>query len=590
GFVPDPDGRGTVSIVVSCLLTLLLCVWQALHLNVPKRGETLWEKLVTNILWITVGIYAPELVVFTAWRQWSSARLLGKIATEEQNKVQNSLDNREDNGEGKGSGDVHIEKTTKRRVSHKRKYKWTGIHSFFASTGGFAFEIDDTFDEKGALQTPFLSAECPRRLTLTARGVALLAKCGLLPDIPEEEIRDKSKANTLAKALVVLQAGWMLVQVIGRLIDRLPVTLLEVNTVAHVLCAFSMYTMWWNKPLLPEEPLILKGDWVHPLCAYMFMSSEMSEKVDKPKIHSRSVVKRLFASLKVYLKIPELERLRIRLNSNCSHNDDNITLTNPGGSIKATLKRKSDAHPTFTLSSKRSLENLRSIREARKSSETAFFERRPRITAADRASTPPTQIHLRRWKLAAGALQTYPILRDQSFILHSHAPQTSIDEEDISNQVCIHCQPTELLKPYIQNWLYDDLLRNVGGLTVSMILWLSNFIYGSLHAAAWNEHFPTTAEKWLWRASCSYISFAGGLWIILNWVAAAYPPLNEFWERWMDGAKGRIWSIFLGIVVFVCGFSFAAARVYLVLEAFISIRDLPRKAYDTPDWTQMVPH
>ncbi|KAF2185950.1 hypothetical protein K469DRAFT_778031, partial [Zopfia rhizophila CBS 207.26] len=49
---------------------------------------------------------------------------------------------------------------------------------------------------------------------------------------------------------------------------------------------------------------------------------------------------------------------------------------------------------------------------------------------------------------------------------------------------CIHPQPTKLLKLYIQNWPYDDLLRNVGSLTVGMILWLSNFIYGGLHAAA----------------------------------------------------------------------------------------------------------
>ena len=58
----------------------------------------------------------------------------------------------------------------------------------------------------------------------------------------------------------------------------------------------------------------------------------------------------------------------------------------------------------------------------------------------------------------------------------------------------------------------------------------------------------------------------------------------------MDGVKGRIWSIFLGFVVLVCGFSFAAVRVYLVLEVLINIHDLLRKAYHTPYWTQMVPH
>jgi hypothetical protein len=45
---------------------------------------------------------------------------------------------------------------------------------------------------------------------------------------------DKSKANDLAKALVVIQASWMLLQTLGKVIVGLHVTLLEVNTMAHV--------------------------------------------------------------------------------------------------------------------------------------------------------------------------------------------------------------------------------------------------------------------------------------------------------------------------------------------------------------------
>lgn len=80
----------------------------------------------------------------------------------------------------------------------------------------------------------FLPERCPRRLTLTARGVAFLAKCNRLPNVPEREILDKSKGNHLAKALVVIQAAWMFLQTLGRVIVGLPVTLLEVNTIAHV--------------------------------------------------------------------------------------------------------------------------------------------------------------------------------------------------------------------------------------------------------------------------------------------------------------------------------------------------------------------
>ena len=241
-FVKDPDGRGTISLVMSCLLTLLLCVWQALHLNVPKRGDTAWGKFVTNLVWITIGIYAPELVVFTAWRQWSSSKLLSKVVEEEAKREMESIASKD--GEDSQSGQLGVKRKSKEenvlminamQTSHqRRKYQWSATHSFFASTGGFAIEIDDSQITAKNTSSQFLPSDCPRRLTLTARGVALLAQCGLLPDIPEEEIRDKSKANNLAKALVVLQACWMLVQVIARLVERLPVTLLEVNTVAHV--------------------------------------------------------------------------------------------------------------------------------------------------------------------------------------------------------------------------------------------------------------------------------------------------------------------------------------------------------------------
>lgn len=208
GYVDDPDGRGTPSLIISCVLTLVLCVWSALHLNVPAKGQTALQKLTLNTRWIIAGIYCPELVVFTAWRQWSSARILQQV-------VDDSLESQD--------GKLH---------SVSRNHQWTMTHSFFACSGGFAFEIDSL---KGAIPGPTdAELQRPQRLTITARGMALLAKCGQLPDVEEEEIEDKSKANDLAKATVIMQATWMLIQSLGRLAFQLPVTLLEVNTVAHV--------------------------------------------------------------------------------------------------------------------------------------------------------------------------------------------------------------------------------------------------------------------------------------------------------------------------------------------------------------------
>lgn len=73
GWVSEPDGRGTFSLMTSCLLTLSLCVWSAMHLNIPHYRESRWQFWLRHVKWGLIGIFAPELVVFAAWRQYISA-------------------------------------------------------------------------------------------------------------------------------------------------------------------------------------------------------------------------------------------------------------------------------------------------------------------------------------------------------------------------------------------------------------------------------------------------------------------------------------------------------------------------------------
>lgn len=55
--------------------------------------------------------------------------------------------------------------------------------------------------------------------------------------------------------------------------------------------------------------------------------------------------------------------------------------------------------------------------------------------------------------------------------------------------------------------------------------------------------------------------------------------------------KGRWWdNVLIGTSATVCGVLFLLARAFLVVEAFVSIRQLPAAAYETPEWTQVFPH
>ena len=65
----------------------------------------------------------------------------------------------------------------------------------------------------------------------------------------EKEIKDRGKSNWLAKALVLVQTTWFVTQCIARGIRHLPVTKLEIVTLAYATMSFGIYLFWWDKPL-----------------------------------------------------------------------------------------------------------------------------------------------------------------------------------------------------------------------------------------------------------------------------------------------------------------------------------------------------
>ena len=142
------------------------------------------------------------------------------------------------------------------------------IHSFFAGMGDFVFDTED------ADCAPYIPGS--PRLILTAHGIAKVAEHGHLPNIPETQIADKSKADIVVKLLAIYQASWFLVQCVARWKEHLTMTLLELKTLAHAICALFMYLFWMNKPYVVHEPIKISGQWVRSLCATMWMFSYIS--------------------------------------------------------------------------------------------------------------------------------------------------------------------------------------------------------------------------------------------------------------------------------------------------------------------------
>jgi hypothetical protein len=449
-------------------------------------------------------------------------------------------------------------------------------HSFYAGMGGFVIELNGSSADRGM---PFIPGSQP--LTLSARGVAFLARCGHLPNIPEDDIVDKSKADGLAKFLVCLQAAWMVVQVIARLVLGLPVTLLEVNILGHVLCAFVIYMLWWHKPRLVHESTKLEGDWVEPLCAYMYMSSQISGSTST---HA-GILRRTWID-------PELSALALFAPRPQGELDNTKTEKHPADENEDCEPGHTASQVSIGISSQACDVTSTTIPVSEGGLNLNYFGPRPRssspaegfiFSGASELAQNPSTMQLNRWRLAAKAVQMYPTIRERF---------TAKSNTDARKNGGGWFEPMteELVTRVTTNWPGEDLLRGTGGHVMGMVLWFASMAYGGVHLAAWNDYFPTTIEAWLWRSSSICITSSGLIWLMINLLAENSKAIDEYWDSVLE-LRAR-WSsyLILGSLCSICGAAYCFARIFLVIEALISIRQLPAAAYLTPEWTQIIPH
>ncbi|KAK4451264.1 hypothetical protein QBC34DRAFT_424114 [Podospora aff. communis PSN243] len=223
GFVPEPAARGTLSLLYSCSGALIICIWGALHLNLPKTNETAAQRIWQYLRWTLVALFFPELLI------WFS-RCLGAL-----------------------------------------QHEWTDIHSFYAGMGGFVVDLQPL--DVGIQETGCLGDSS--QMVVTPHGVELLI------------IEDKNKADIFSKAVCCIQVGWLVFQSLERLRLQLPLSLLEVHTLAHVACALVLYGLWWHKPKMIVNPTrIPVAEGLDELVAFMFVASHLSA----PDRHSSSTV------------------------------------------------------------------------------------------------------------------------------------------------------------------------------------------------------------------------------------------------------------------------------------------------------------
>ena len=639
----EPNDRGTWSIISSCLITLILCLWTALHLNIPAtEGDThQWQR---KTRWLLVGLLAPEMIVFLALNQRRVARRLTRkmrsvFKEAPEPCFRSKLPFVGHRLAASRSPESDSENNAKNGSQSLRRHSWTQVHSFYAISGGFAFDTR-------AANPNFLPGG-RTRVTLRPHGLRYIAEHApeLIPDMSAEDIKDKSKVDGLGKFLVCVQAIWFCTQTIFRLAQNYPISFMELNTFAHSLCALLVYFLWWNKPLDISVPTLMSGEQAWELCALMCVKSSRLQLtyvflvqffyrsthiVGMENDHEdtelgggfkfgdealegwqeffrgecRSKVRRYFLQPRpIFRWDPDPASLNEEIAANGT-NYDQICIKKGQrlfGFRCTDVVSSVDVFKALMNDSSQYGYRSKSCLKMAKRLESEFIETYGNIEATGlQAHLIPADI--RRWGLTSKAWCKYGGERER------YRKEKAMKKGDaIYDSVCYRINNMMDLET-----TPSTMIDNKGDdayVVVMMVLifTLAGGIYGSLHLLAWHSAFASRAEQIMWRLSGLCVAGAGPVSIamlppiiIYAFIANMLSSPDKLGNYLPTITKNIIFGLLVGIhmilvlIFFVAMislmFGYLLARIYLVVESCIQLARLPSGAYKNPEWSNIFPH
>ncbi|RBR21865.1 uncharacterized protein FIESC28_04708 [Fusarium coffeatum] len=152
-----------------------------------------------------------------------------------------------------------IDSTHPKKVSRlqRRNQVWTVVHSYFAQMGGLVYidKFDMTIREHDYQKAHKHSVLTASKLTTRYIWPNTHPLQHLV--LGKHDIEDKSKADSFVKSIAVLQITWLIFNVIARAIKKLPITQIEIATIAFAVMAIFTYAINWWKPKDVSQPIRL---------------------------------------------------------------------------------------------------------------------------------------------------------------------------------------------------------------------------------------------------------------------------------------------------------------------------------------------
>lgn len=103
--------------------------------------------------------------------------------------------------------------------------------------------------------------------------------------------------------------------------------------------------------------------------------------------------------------------------------------------------------------------------------------------------------------------------------------------------------------------------------------------FGAIHVASWNTLLPSALELWMWRSST--VTCIGV--VIIFYILFLFVFIRQLYSTKED-------SIWITLATFVPVWLYVVARLFMIVEVFVSMRALPLSAYDSIKWSDAISH
>ncbi|KAK3386897.1 hypothetical protein B0H63DRAFT_141938 [Podospora didyma] len=214
GWVESGRDRGTLDLLWSCCVTIILCAWVATHPNAGSPKDKWFHAVLDKTSLAMIGLLGPDFLFGIAFGQFSSARRsVKKFRTEK----------------------VPCNGAT-----------WTLTYAFFADMGGMLLT----------------SPDFPDGFPVDANQLHYLLKHEHInfPDMKEMNIHERNTSDKLSRLITVWQALWFSVTEIVRIRNGLPMSTLELTALSYVFVMLATQVCWWKKPSIVQPRFICTKD------------------------------------------------------------------------------------------------------------------------------------------------------------------------------------------------------------------------------------------------------------------------------------------------------------------------------------------